>query len=99
MLLGSVLRNAAQAGGLGVFLGLVLAALGGCMVPLELFPPTMVTIAHVTPHAWAIDALTDGLTGATPVDVASDLAVLGVYAAVLLAIATVLFRRTLTATS
>ena len=35
MLLGSVLQNAAQAGGLGVFLGLVLAAIGGCMVPLE----------------------------------------------------------------
>jgi ABC-2 type transport system permease protein len=96
MLLGSALQNAAQAGGLGVFLGLVLGALGGCMVPLELFPPAMATIAHVTPHAWAIEALTDGLAGATPVDVASELTVLGVYAAGLLAVATVLFRRTLT---
>ncbi|HSL10775.1 MAG TPA: ABC transporter permease [Actinomycetota bacterium] len=96
MLLGSVLRNAAQAGGLGVFLGLVLAALGGGMVPIELFPPTIATIAHVTPHAWAIDALTDGLAGASPVDVAADLTVLAAYAAVLLAVATVVFRRTLT---
>jgi ABC-2 type transport system permease protein len=96
MLLGSVLQNASQAGGLGVFLGLVLAALGGCMVPLEIFPPVMKTIAHATPHAWAIDALTDGLTGATPADVASELAILAAYAAALLAIATLLFRRTLT---
>jgi ABC-2 type transport system permease protein len=96
MLLGSVLRNAAQAGGLGVFLGLVLAALGGCMVPLELFPPTMATIAHLTPHAWAIDALTEALAGATPAAVASDLAVLALYGTALLAISSTLFRRTLT---
>jgi len=96
MLFGSVLRNAAQAGGLGVFVGLVLAALGGCMVPLELFPPAMERVAHVTPHAWAIGALTDALEGAGPVDVASDLAVLAGYAAALLVAATVLFRRTLT---
>ena len=56
----------------------------------------MRTIAHATPHAWAIDALTDGLTGATPADVASELAILAAYAAALLAVATLLFRRTLT---
>jgi ABC-2 type transport system permease protein len=98
MLLGSVLRNASQAGGLGVFLGLVLGALGGCMVPLEVFPPTMATIAHVTPHAWAIDALTDALRGASPAEVAVDLGVLAAYGVGLLAIATMLFRRTLTTT-
>jgi ABC-2 type transport system permease protein len=98
MLLGSVLRNASQAGGLGVFLGLVLGALGGCMVPLEVFPPTMATIAHVTPHAWAIDALTDALRGASPTEVAVDLGVLAAYGVGLLAIATMLFRRTLTTT-
>ena len=47
MLMGAVLRNAAQAGAMGVFLGLVLAAIGGCMVPLEIFPPAMKTIAHL----------------------------------------------------
>jgi ABC-2 type transport system permease protein len=26
------------------------------MVPLEVFPQTMKTIAHVTPHAWANEA-------------------------------------------
>jgi ABC-2 type transport system permease protein len=97
MLLGSVLKNATQAGALGVFLGLVLAALGGAMVPLELFPPVMATIARLTPHAWAIDALTESMAAdASPVEVATQLGVLLIYGLGLLAIATMLFRRTLT---
>jgi ABC-2 type transport system permease protein len=81
----------------GVFLGLVLAALGGCMVPLEIFPPLMYRIAHLIPHAWAIEALNDSIaTGAGPAQVATDLWVLAGFAAGLLAVATVLLRRTLT---
>lgn len=96
MLMGAVLRNAAQAGGMGVFLGLVLAALGGAMVPLEIFPPVMNTIAHALPHAWAIEALTASITqGAGPGDVATSLLVLTVYGAGLLGIASVVLRRTI----
>jgi ABC-2 type transport system permease protein len=98
MVMGSVLRNASQAGAMGVFLGLVLAALGGCMVPLEIFPPLMYRIAHLLPHAWAIEALTDSIaTSAGPSDVAPNLFVLAAYGVVLLAIATFLLRRALTA--
>jgi linearmycin/streptolysin S transport system permease protein len=97
MLMGSTLRNASQAGAMGVFLGLVLAAIGGCMVPLEIFPPTMYRIAHLTPHAWAIQALNDSIaTNAAPAAVSTDLLVLGLYAVVLLSVATVLLRRTIT---
>jgi ABC-2 type transport system permease protein len=97
MLMGSVLRNAAQAGAMGVFLGLVLAAIGGCMVPLEIFPPLMYRIAHLTPHAWAIEALNDSIaTGAAPAEVSTQLTVLAVYAIGLLAVATILLRRTIT---
>ncbi|MDH4111776.1 MAG: ABC transporter permease [Actinomycetota bacterium] len=97
MVMGSVLQNASQAGAMGVFLGLVLAAIGGCMVPLEIFPPVMYRIAHLFPHAWAIEALTDSIsTDAGPSQVASDLWVLAAYGAVLLSVATVLLRRTLT---
>ncbi len=98
MLMGSVLSSAQQAGSLGVFFGLMFAALGGCMVPLEVFPPVMRAIAHVTPHAWALDAFTDILgREASAVDVAFELGVLAGYAAVLLGVAVVLFRRRLTA--
>ncbi len=98
MLMGSVLNTSQQAGSLGVFFGLVLAALGGCMVPLEVFPSAMVTVAHVTPHAWAIDAFGKilGHQG-TVADVLPQLGVLSAYAAVLLTVATVMFRRKLTA--
>ncbi len=98
MLMGSALENENQAGSLGVFFGLLLAALGGCMVPMEVFPTGMRIAAHVTPHAWAIDAFGDILgKGAGVPQVFPELGVLAVYAAVLLGLATVLFRRKLTA--
>jgi ABC-2 type transport system permease protein len=100
ILMGSVMSNEQQAGSLGVFLGLALAALGGAMVPLEIFPPVMERIAHLTPHAWAIEALNETMaTGAGPAAVATDLAVLAIYAAALIAVATALFRRRLTTAS
>ena len=93
-----MLQNAAQAGALGVFLGLVLAALGGCMVPLEVFPPVMNRIAHLIPHAWAIDALNASITTqAGPAQLLKELSVLAAYAAALLTGATLMLRRTLTA--
>ncbi|MCO5173753.1 MAG: ABC transporter permease [Trueperaceae bacterium] len=55
MLIGSVFSSAQQAGGVSVMLGLVLAALGGCMVPLELFGRTMREVAKVVPHSWALE--------------------------------------------
>jgi ABC-2 type transport system permease protein len=97
MVMGSVLKNASQAGAMGVFLGLVLAAIGGCMVPLEIFPPLIYRIAHLFPHAWAIEALNASIaTGAGPAQVSTELWVLAAYAVGLLAIASVLLRRSST---
>lgn len=88
MLIGTVFRNAEQAGGVGVMLGLGLAALGGCMLPIQLFSPTLRQIAHVTPHAWAIDAFAKLVQeGGGLVDILPELGVLAAYAAVLLLIA------------
>lgn len=98
MLLGSVFRNDQQAGGISVLLSLGLGALGGCMLPIELFSPTMTRFAHVTPHAWALDGFADlvyrdgGL-----VDVLPEVAVLTAYASVLLALSAWRLRRTITA--
>ena len=100
MLMGATLRNEQQAGALGIFVGLGLAALGGAMVPIEVFPPVMARVAHLTPHAWALDALFDSMaTDASPAQVATDLLVLALYATILIVGATVLFRRTLTRTA
>ncbi|GAB3038628.1 hypothetical protein GCM10011376_33820 [Nocardioides flavus (ex Wang et al. 2016)] len=59
ILLGTLLGTEGAASGAGVGLGLVLAALGGCMVPLEIFPDTMRAISRITPHAWAYEAFAD----------------------------------------
>jgi ABC-2 type transport system permease protein len=98
ILVGSLFRTEQQAQGLSLLLGLGLAALGGCMVPLEVFSPTMRTIAHVTPHAWANDAFAKLIGGGATIDgIWRQLAVLAIYAVVLLALATWRLRRVLVA--
>ena len=98
MLMGTLFRNDQQAGGVGVILGIGVAALGGCMVPIEFFSDTMQTVAHLTPHAWALDAFAilvreDG----TIADITTELAVLAGFAIVVITIAGFRLRRAMTA--
>ena len=67
------------------------------MVPLEFFPPTMQTIAHLTPHAWALDAFAV-LTRehGTIADITAELAVLFGFAVVLITISGFRLRRSMT---
>lgn len=96
MLIGSRIDNEGAASGVGVGVGLVLAAIGGCMLPLELFPDTLRTVAHLTPHAWAYEALADiQRHGAGIADVALQLAVLLAMAAGVLALGAVALRRSI----
>jgi ABC-2 type transport system permease protein len=100
MLMGAIFKNDQQAGGLGVVIGLGLAALGGCMLPLSImkvFSPGLWKVAHITPHAWGVEAyeeiiLRDG--GMT--DIALDLGVLAAFALVMFVLATWRLRVTLT---
>lgn len=97
MLIGSTFSNAEQASGLSVFFSLVLAALGGAMVPLELFGDTMRQIAHITPHAWAIDGFDELIRfNSVAVDVIREIAVLFGMGVVLIILASWQFRRVLT---
>ena len=94
---GAALGNEQQAGAL-LPLGLGLAALGGCMVPLEVFSPTMHKVALVTPHAWANEAFNEILNhGGGLGDVLPQIGVLLCFAAVLLALATWKLRAAITA--
>jgi ABC-2 type transport system permease protein len=96
MLIGMLARNASQAGALGPALGLGLGLLGGTMVPPEIFPDTMRTLSHLTPHAWAMDAFRAlSFDGAGLVEILPDLAVLAGFALVLLVAAGLRFRRLL----
>lgn len=96
ILLGTLLENEGAAAGAGIGFGLVLAALGGAMFPLELFPDTMRTIARFTPHAWAYEALADvQRRGAGLLEVLPELGVLAAMAALLVALGSWSLRRSL----
>lgn len=96
LLIGVVARNASQAGALGPALGMLFGLLGGTMVPAEVFPTSMQTLSHVTPHAWAMDAFRQlTFDGASVVDILPQLLVLCGFAVVLLGLATWRFRRVL----
>lgn len=95
MLFGALLANEQQAGALTP-LSLGLAALGGCMVPLEVFPPLMKQIAFITPHAWAMQGFTELIRrNANLLDVLPQIGVLLAFAVVLLAVASNSLRRSI----
>jgi ABC-2 type transport system permease protein len=96
MVIGSVMDNDGAASGVGVGAGLVLAGLGGCMVPPELFPETLRTVSYITPHRYAYDAFAEiqrheGNLG----DILPQLGVLAAMAAALLLLGSWLLRRSL----
>lgn len=94
LLLGAWLDSEERVGGVAPPVALVLAALGGSMVPLELFPEWLRGVANVTPHAWANDAFAEIVRrGGGVADVAPNLLVLTLYALVLGGIATALLQR------
>ena len=97
MLMGAVFSNDAQASGIGIVLSLGLAALGGCMLPVELFSPTMQKVAHITPHAWALDGFAELVRrDGTVLDILPELGILIAYASVLLVLASWRLRIALT---
>lgn len=100
MLIGATFSNDQQAGGIGVMLGIGLGALGGCMLPLaimKIFSPTLWQVAHITPHAWGIEAYeTLILRNGTIVDILPQLAILGGFALVVFVLAVWRLRVTLT---
>jgi ABC-2 type transport system permease protein len=96
MLMGSLATSTEQAIAIGLLLALGMGALGGSMMPLEFFSPTLYAVAHVTPHAWAADGFADlirrdGGLG----DVVDELGVLVAYGLVLFAAASWGLRRSI----
>ena len=98
VLLGSLFPSEDRVRPVALLLGLGLAALGGCMAPLEIFPSTARTIAHLTPHAWANDAFSKLLKhGGDLVTVLPQIAVLLGFAALAITAAVWQLRRAVTA--
>ena len=57
LLLGSLARTDSQAGNLGAFATMTLAALGGCWWPIEVAPAWMQQLQMFIPTGWTMDAL------------------------------------------
>lgn len=67
------------------------------MLPLELFSPTLKRVAHVTPHAWALDGFADLIyRGGSAVNVLPEAGVLSLYAAALILLASWRLRAVIT---
>jgi ABC-2 type transport system permease protein len=96
MVAGTFFRTPEQAGAIGPAIGIAFGMLGGCMWPLEIVPEGVARLGHLTPHAWAVDAWVEVLSrgGGLP-EVAGYLALLSLYAAALLALASLRLRRSL----
>ncbi|SED72047.1 ABC transporter permease [Ruania alba] len=96
MVIGSLLDNEGAATGLGVGLSLVLAALGGCMFPQELFPDTLRTVSSFTPHGWGYRAFAEVQRhDAGVAEILPHLGVLAAFAAGALLLGSLLLRRSL----
>ncbi len=54
-MLGTFVKTEGQANGLSILIGMVMAMMGGCWYPIELFPPMMRTAAQALPTYWAMN--------------------------------------------
>jgi ABC-2 type transport system permease protein len=63
LLLSALARSAEQALLLGGGINIILAALGGIMVPKSVMPAAMGRLAEVSPMSWALDAFLTLLVG------------------------------------
>ena len=70
--LGTFVKTEGQASGLSIMTGMVMALLGGCWYPLEMFPQAVQNIVKILPTTWAMRGLMDivlrgqGLTAILP---------------------------------
>jgi ABC-2 type transport system permease protein len=70
--LGTFVKTEGQASGLSIMTGMIMALLGGCWYPLEMFPQTVQNVVKILPTTWAMRGLLDivlrgqGLTAILP---------------------------------
>ncbi len=92
--MGTLLRSEAQANNLSIMLGMVMALLGGCWYPLELFPQAAQNVVKVLPTTWAMLGMTDLLLrGENWQGILPEAGVLLGFAAVFFTVGIVRFRK------
>lgn len=56
-MLGAFVKTEGQANGLSIMLGMVMALLGGCWYPIELFPAAVRSAVQIFPTTWAMQGM------------------------------------------
>jgi len=91
--MGTFIKTAGQAVGLSIMFGMLFAMLGGCMYPLELFPPAIRSAVRVLPTTWAMEGMLDlGLRGGGLVDILPEAGVLLGFAVLFFSVGVMRFR-------
>jgi len=91
--LGTFIKTAGQASGLSIMFGMLFAMMGGCMYPLELFPPGIQNAVRILPTTWAMEGMLDlGLRGGGLMEILPEAGVLLGFAAVFFSIGVMRFR-------
>ncbi len=91
--LGTFIKTPGQASGLSIMFGMVFAMMGGCMYPLDLFPPAIQNAVRVLPTTWAMEGMLDlGLRGGGLMDILPEAGILLGFAAIFFSIGVMRFR-------
>jgi ABC-2 type transport system permease protein len=91
--MGTFIKTEGQATGLSVMTGMVMAMMGGCWYPIELFPSVVQNIVKILPTTWAMQGLLDlVLRGGGLVDILPEAGVLLAFAAVFFSVGVIRFR-------
>jgi ABC-2 type transport system permease protein len=91
--MGTFVKTGGQANGLSIMAGMVMALMGGCWYPLELFPAAIQTVVKILPTTWAMQGMLDlVLRGRGLVDILPEAGVLLGFAAIFFVIGVWRFR-------
>jgi len=91
--MGTFVKTEGQASGLSIMMGMVMALLGGCWYPLELFPAAVQNMVKVLPTTWAMQGLLDlVLRSGGLADILLEASVLIGFAAVFFTVGVMRFR-------
>lgn len=91
--LGTFVKTDSQANNLSIMLGMVMALLGGCWFPIELFPPAARQLANIFPTRWAMQGMTDlAIRGQMTLDILPEVGVLLLFAVLFFGIGVWRFR-------
>lgn len=92
-MLGTFVKTEGQASGLSIMFGMVMALMGGCWYPLELFPAAIQNAVKVLPTTWAMQGMLDlVLRGKSLMDILPEAGVLLGFAVIFFTVGVLRFR-------